>query len=412
MNSNFRTFVAAALVASASTVFADELYVAGPSTLVLQGTPYVSNFNLIGACGGQVSSMTLDGANLYLGDPNGHVYIRDAPSGAVIYAYDVPNDARAFAMSNGNLLSGGTNSTVVRVDKLTGQVISSLPTPVPVSALLVVGSELYIGSSNGVVFRGDAETGGFQFFGTCSGPINSLAIDSTHLMVGSSDGHVYRVNLTTQQVDAFFAVPNNAAAIALHLGDLLVAGSNATIARVDRFTGAVKTTLSTPVGLSALAVHDTGEPGLVYCFGASCPCGNDDPSGGCKNSSGFGARLTGAGSTSVAADDLVIDAFQLPANRAGRFYMAPIMNHLPFGDGFLCAGAAGYPTFRFPVATSGPNGSFELSHVVGYAAAHFPSNGQVLAGETWNFQAWTRDPSGPCGSTFNTTNAYSVTFVP
>ena len=31
---------------------------------------------------------------------------------------------------------------------------------------------------------------------------------------------------------------------------------------------------------------------------------------------------------------------------------------------------------------------------------------------TRHFQCWYRDPGGPCGSNFNTTNAFSVTFTP
>ena len=42
---------------------------------------------------------------------------------------------------------------------------------------------------------------------------------------------------------------------------------------------------------------------------------------------------------------------------------------------------------------------------------YFPSTGQITAGQTWNFQAWYRDPDGPCGQGSNFTNALEVTFV-
>ncbi|MFT5050970.1 MAG: hypothetical protein ACI8QZ_002377, partial [Chlamydiales bacterium] len=42
----------------------------------------------------------------------------------------------------------------------------------------------------------------------------------------------------------------------------------------------------------------------------------------------------------------------------------------------------------------------------------FGAAGQITAGSTWKFQAWLRDPSGPCGSGFTTGTALSVTFTP
>ncbi len=36
------------------------------------------------------------------------------------------------------------------------------------------------------------------------------------------------------------------------------------------------------------ATRDDEEGCLAYCFGAACPCGNDDPEAGCANSTGVG----------------------------------------------------------------------------------------------------------------------------
>ncbi|MFT5152817.1 MAG: hypothetical protein ACI841_002816, partial [Planctomycetota bacterium] len=36
--------------------------------------------------------------------------------------------------------------------------------------------------------------------------------------------------------------------------------------------------------------------------------------------------------------------------------------------------------------------------------------GGWLPGDTRNFQIWYRDPSGPCSTAFNLSNAYSVQF--
>jgi len=393
---------------------ADDLFVGSPTTLIQQGNPFNGALQGIGACGGAAQSMTLDGDVLLIGDPSGHVY-RKAPADLFVgYAYDVPNDAQGLAMHGGDLLSVGTDGTIVRVASDTGAVLDTMTAPIDhLSAILVAGDDVYVGSSFGVVQKGSANTGGFQFWGTCGGPIHSLAKDATHLIVGSSNGMIYRINLGSQAVDTSFAAPNDAQAMVVQGGDLLVGGSDATIRRIQRTTGALKSTLATQVGVSSLALRRGSDPGTVYCYGIACPCGNDDAQAGCANTTGFGARLSGSGSASVSADDLELFAFQLPPNRNGRFYMSQNVTHLPLGDGFLCAGSGGYPLFRFPFASSGPAGALTTpQNLVAYCSQAFPSTGQILAGATWHFQAWYRDPHGPCGTNFNTTNSYSVAFVP
>jgi hypothetical protein len=84
---------------------------------------------------------------------------------------------------------------------------------------------------------------------------------------------------------------------------------------------------------------------------------------------------------------------------------------VPFGDGLFCAGSGGYGVKRFPVFNSGPNGTAELADIVAFSQK-WSGPAQISAGFTWNFQIWYRDPVGPCGGTINTSNAYSVTFVP
>jgi hypothetical protein len=48
--------------------------------------------------------------------------------------------------------------------------------------------------------------------------------------------------------------------------------------------------------------------------------------------------------------------------------------------------------------------------IAGHAADHFPSTGAIDPGDTWRFQAWYRDPAGPCGTGFNLSNGLEVTF--
>jgi len=144
----------------------------------------------------------------------------------------------------------------------------------------------------------------------------------------------------------------------------------------------------------------TGAPITPYCFGTNCPCGNDDPNAGCRNSTGQGALMSAAGSPSVGADDLTLTVSNVPANKSGLLFMAPVQNELPLGDGKLC-GTGGFT--RFGVQNSGATGV--LGEGPGIAAAK-----GINPGETWNFQGWFRDPAGPCGNGSNTTNAASVTF--
>jgi len=147
------------------------------------------------------------------------------------------------------------------------------------------------------------------------------------------------------------------------------------------------------------------------------PCGNGittDVPGGCLNSLGVKAFLFPNGGTpSVAADDLVLVAGNLPAHQLGLVYMGAARTQVPFGDGLRCVAAGGAGLFRFPVADSGDDNAIVLGPgIVAHSLAHFPPSGHIHAGQTWHFQGWYRDPAGPCGSGFNLTSALSVEFGP
>ena len=87
------------------------------------------------------------------------------------------------------------------------------------------------------------------------------------------------------------------------------------------------------------------------------------------------------------------------------FYGAE-QTQLPLGDGFHCV--AGTELFRLPVSLADPAGL--LATVVDFTDPPSPA-GAILAGSTWNFQAWYRDPAaGGAGS--NLSDGLSVTFLP
>jgi hypothetical protein len=141
-----------------------------------------------------------------------------------------------------------------------------------------------------------------------------------------------------------------------------------------------------------------------FCTSAVAPCANPDPSAGCKNSTGSGAFLTVAGTSSVANDDLVLLASGMPASVPGIFFGGPLpVGPFPFGDGLRCVGG-GIVRFTTPTFTSATG---TLSAGPGLAGAF-----GLLPFTSMDFQCWFRDPSGPCGNGFNTSNAYSVIFTP
>lgn len=146
------------------------------------------------------------------------------------------------------------------------------------------------------------------------------------------------------------------------------------------------------------------------CPTASAPCGNGDPGAGCGNSTGSGGTLTPSGTTSVFADDLALISSSLPPNVFGLVFMGTQPAFATFGDGIRCVGGQ---TYRYGAVNSGPAGTFTLGRgIAGASCGLFPASGCIDPGETWYFQTWYRDPSGPCGTSFNVTNGLTVTFTP
>ncbi len=128
------------------------------------------------------------------------------------------------------------------------------------------------------------------------------------------------------------------------------------------------------------------------------------------NSTGNASSIFGVGSTSIAANDLILRADNVPVGEPGIFYYGPIEASQPFGNGIRCIGLAGPGTivrlFPFDIAAS----TGLLSHALD--VANPPSIvGQIDPGETWKFQAWFRDPGGG-GAGFDLSNGLSVPFTP
>ena len=150
-----------------------------------------------------------------------------------------------------------------------------------------------------------------------------------------------------------------------------------------------------------------------FCPPASAPCGNSYESGGCVNLTGEGAMLSATGTSSATADDLVLVARQIPPNRLGVAFMGHGQTELLGGNGLIVAASAGLGLHRFPAHFADAQGVFTQGPgIVGHANAFFPTQAQIQPGQTWNFQVFYRDPTGPCGLTKNFSSGLSVTFLP
>lgn len=151
-------------------------------------------------------------------------------------------------------------------------------------------------------------------------------------------------------------------------------------------------------------------PGVGYCFGNGCPCGNDDPNAGCANSTGVGARLAATGFASVADDDLALVETDMPAGTIGIFFAGESQGVSPFGAGLNCVAPGPLGLIRLPVGVSDPTGMLSLPAVISTAQAIVPAS--LSAGSAWNFQGWYRDPAAPCGNGVNLSNALTVVVIP
>ncbi len=141
--------------------------------------------------------------------------------------------------------------------------------------------------------------------------------------------------------------------------------------------------------------------------GLPCPCGNTGQVGaGCANSTGFGAELRAWGSTSLAQSTLYFELSHTPPNAMALVYCGTLAANgglgVPFGDGLRGAGGL---TKRFHPYHTCSDGRFIWGPSLEFQAGWG-------AGDTRVFQAWYRNPGGPCGSTFNFSNAVRVTLAP
>jgi len=259
-------------------------------------------------------------------------------------------------------------------------------------------------------------------------------------ILGDANGAAFLVedDLTGQFNDTFTTSPNgllldmdngwdpcctDGAAIGLLEGDWSVLVEfTSTPSGILTWTALSRGTIPLPLTLEVgrrvrlRSLEGTPPVGTGDCFadgtGAACPCGNSTtPGEGCATSTGSGAVITGTGSPSVAADDLLLFASGVIPGEPGLIFSGIGSVEVAFGDGLRCVGAG--QVYRYPIQFASPAGTMQQGPgLAAYSLTHFPVVGHITPGSSFRFQAWFRDPTGPCASSFNLSNAVSVTFGP
>ena len=126
------------------------------------------------------------------------------------------------------------------------------------------------------------------------------------------------------------------------------------------------------------------------------------------NSSGAAARAHLLGNPFAAQNHLLLVATELPTDQAGYFLVSRVTGFVPNpggSQGNLCLGGA-IGRLAGQLGNSGPGGSFTTQVDLANLPTHPPHT--VVAGETWNFQAWYRDDNPDPTSNF--TDAVGLTF--
>ncbi len=178
-------------------------------------------------------------------------------------------------------------------------------------------------------------------------------------------------------------------------------------------------TLYTPSGIVYDNIVWNEGPGAPYCFGdpgsgTPCPCNNDNdgsvPQSGCANGVfASGAQMTASGVASVTADTLVFATTGLEPSNSGLYFQADndLSPGVVWGDGLRCAGGN---LKRLGVRFADATGYSDTS---GYPQSISAKAGNITPGVTKHYQCWYRNPlNSPCGSDFNTSNGYAITWLP
>jgi len=144
---------------------------------------------------------------------------------------------------------------------------------------------------------------------------------------------------------------------------------------------------------------------------AVCECGTTTYCTTTPNSAGPGALISASGSTSTAANDLVLQVSGAVPGTFGIFFYGPEVALLPLGNGLRCVGVGTTGLFRLqpPQVADGLGQAARALDLTAFPANGGP--GEVLPGSRWNFQYWYRDATMPPAG-FNVSDALQAVFCP
>jgi len=141
------------------------------------------------------------------------------------------------------------------------------------------------------------------------------------------------------------------------------------------------------------------DPGMNYCSAV-------------PNSTGATGVMSASGQAVASANNLTLEASSLPPSQFGIFVVSRVQGFVPgansTSNGNLCLGGMiGRYSRPNQILSTGSTGSFALSIDLGLIPQG-SGTVPVMAGETWNFQAWHRDGVG-LGSNF--TDGLEIQFL-
>jgi len=126
----------------AITVEGDTVYIGGHDTFIRRGSAMAGPFTIIGACGGQVHSVTVNGNELLAAALDGKVYRINKATGQYQGFWNLPAGLGTpqVAMSGGYLVAGGVDGLLRWLNPTTGAVQFSTAICSNIHALTVVST--------------------------------------------------------------------------------------------------------------------------------------------------------------------------------------------------------------------------------------------------------------------------------
>jgi len=119
-----------------------------------------------------------------------------------------------------------------------------------------------------------------------------------------------------------------------------------------------------------------------------------------------GATMDFSGTTDISNNDFQLITYNIPPGKLTLYlYSQDQSQFLTFGNGFRCIGS---PLFRVQPAVNADSFG-QVFYPLNLNT--LPSGGQILAGQSWGFMAWYRDPPAG-GAFFNGSDALSTTWCP